>query len=125
MRILRVIYNGYYHTFAGTRLSRNPAFSAWVLCTLAALFYLYSTLLVVEAVFDSIFYEGAFPFLAVALPSSALLALLSDWNINWTWFGASATDMSESSVRRAKWIASAFLVGSWVSFIAINLVLYV
>ena len=124
MKFVSFIYSGYYYLFADSKLSSKPDFSAWASCTLATVFYVFSILIVVGEFYNDGSSDGGFPFAGIAIAAAIAIGLLSDWNIQHTWFGATRIDMHERQRKFAKAVSLAFLIGSWLVFISVGLIVY-
>ena len=124
MKFVSFIYSGFYYLYQESRLSSKPDFSAWAGCTLATVFYIFALLIVVGKFYDDRFGDDSFPFGAVAIVSAVAIALMSDWRIEHTWFGATKIEMSGQYRSRAKLTSLVVLLGSWVAFISVGLALY-
>tara|TARA_R110002111_G_C5711587_1_gene346787 strand:- start:127 stop:504 length:378 start_codon:yes stop_codon:yes gene_type:complete len=124
MRIVSYIYSGFYYLYADSKLSNKPSFSAWAGCTLSSIFYIFALLIVVGKFYDDRYGEDAFPFGVVAIILAILIALLSDWDIQYTWFGARKVEMFGIHRSRAKMTSLAVLLGSWLAFISVGFITY-
>lgn len=124
MNPISFVYSGYYYLFGDSGLSSRPDFSAWASCTLSAVFYVYALLLIVDKLYETRFGAGSFSFGTFAIVCGVAIALLSDWKIQHTWFGAREVDMSGSTRTLAKMIALGLMLGSWLCFIGVGLAIY-
>lgn len=124
MKYISFIYNGYYYLYADSGLSSKPNFSAWASCTLTATFYVFAILLIVGKLYDARFGEGSFPFGVLAIGCGIGIAWLSDWNIQHTWFGARAIDMSGRTRTLAKIVSFGLMLGSGLCFMSIGMAIY-
>ena len=124
MNPISFVYTGYYYLYADSGLSSKPSFSAWGSCTLTAMFYVFALLLVVGKFYDARFGEGSFPFGTIAIACGLAIALLSDWRIQHTWFGAREIEMSGRRRMLAKAVSLGLMLGSWLCFIGVGLAIY-
>lgn len=124
MSPISFVYTGYYYLYADSGLSSRPNFSAWASCTLAAIFYVFAILLIVGEVYETRFGADSFPFGVIAIACGIAIAWLSDWKIQHTWFGAREVDLLGNDRTLAKIVALGLMLGSWLCFIIIGLVLY-
>jgi hypothetical protein len=88
------------------------------------MFYLLALLVVIGKFYNDRYGEDTFPFGVAAVISAVLIALLSDWKIQHTWFGARKVKMSGKHRSRAKITSLAVFLGSWLSFISVGLITY-
>tara|TARA_R110000782_G_scaffold129099_1_gene220667 strand:+ start:853 stop:1245 length:393 start_codon:yes stop_codon:yes gene_type:complete len=124
MKAISFVYSGFYYLYSDSGLSHKPDFSAWASCTLAAVFYAFTLLLVIGRIVDAELGEGNFPFGLLAIASGIGIAWLSDWKIQHTWFGARKIEMSVRTRNLAKVVSLGLMLGSWLCFLGVGIAIY-
>lgn len=120
-----LIYNGFYYLFLGTRLSRNPSFSAWWLCTFSSIFYIGTAQSLVQVlVLHKLFDGSKLPNSIFSIILLGAFAILADRGGENSWFGISASELDNRKLRQAKVIAISYLLGGWLIFITTAIALY-